>query len=86
MEANLCVETPVTTDVPRNTVKFSLCITGAIFSYNCAQSLAHTNSDQCRNATVCNGNADMNALCAYYGCPSECLIFATNELGLRFIQ
>ena len=48
METNLCVETPVTADVPRNTVKFTLCITGTNYSYNCAHSLGHKNRDKRR--------------------------------------
>ena len=86
MEANLCVETLVTADVPRNTVKFTLCITGTIYSCNCAHSLGHKNSDKRRKAAVYNGSVDVKALCACHGCPSESFISETNEWGLKFVQ
>jgi hypothetical protein len=83
MEANLCVETRVSADVPRNTVKFTLCITGTVYSYNCAHSLGHKNNDKRRRAAVYDGSVDRNALCACHGCSSESFISETNERGLR---
>jgi hypothetical protein len=77
MEANLCVETPVTADMLRNTLTFNLCITGTIYSYNCARALGHKNSDKRRKAAIYNGSVDRNALCACRGCPSESFVSAT---------
>ena len=86
MEANLCVEAPVTAVVPRNTVKFTLYVIGTIYSYNYAHSLGHKNSDKRRKAAVYNGSVDMNGLCACHGCPSEPFISETNERGFKFVQ
>jgi hypothetical protein len=86
MEANLCVETPVTDGVPRNTAKFTLCVTGTIYSYNCAHSVGQKSSDKRRKAAVGNRSVDTNALCACHGCPSESFISKINERGLKFVQ
>jgi hypothetical protein len=86
MEANVCVNTPVAGDVPRNTVKFTFVLQVPFTRIIVRCPLVTRTVPNVGKPQFTSPNVDINALCACRCCPSESFISENYDRGFKFVQ